>query len=266
MNLTSVQRVKDYLGLTTPGSDGVILALIGRASDQVIRWCSRPFQRTVYSGLRLSGYGYPQQQMRMPDDPIISVASLQIGQTVIPVSPDAMQVGYQFDDKYIYLVGWDFSGYGTYGFGKGLRQVLVTFTAGFTGSENGFIPDAPGPYTVTPAAFGYASVDHGVTYVASGLPLTLVGGVPVAGQYGFSQGVYTFAAADKNLQVTMSYDYTPGAVEQAVIELVGGDLKQRDNLGIASKSLRDEHIAYTDKAMSNSVQGLLAQYRRITPV
>lgn len=257
MNLTSVQRVKDYLGLTASGSDAVIAQLIARASVQVQKWCTRSFERTTYAGAFVDGPG--GKFMRLPDDPIISLSSLTVANLLLSPSTDGIVAGYQYDDKYLYL-------FGGYTFPMGRRNVVVSYVAGYASSETDFIPAANGPYTITPTTDGYASVDRGVANASTNVAYALVGSAPVAGQYSFASGTYTFNASDTGKSVVMSYDYSPGPVEQAVIELVGGDLKQRDNLGIGSKTLRDESITYTDKAMSASVLGLLAQYRKNIPI
>ena len=256
MNLTSVQRTKDYLGLLTVGSDAVIAQLIMRSSVQVQNWCSRSFQRNSYTNARLDGTG--SQIMRVPDTPIISVGALTISSTVIPASADGVAYGYQFDELNVFLFGGAL-------FPMGRRNVGMDYTAGYTTTETDFIPVSNAP-TITPTTGGYATVDRGVANSSTSVAFTLVGNGPVANQYSFANGVYSFNSADSNAQVVLSYDYAPGPVEQGVIELVGGDLKQRDNLGIASKSLRDETITYSDKMMSNSVQGLLWPYRKVVPV
>lgn len=267
MDLTTLQRVKDYLagvGVTNTGADTLYSALISRASDMAIQWTGRPFQRASMSQ-RLNGTGSTQQML--PENPIISVSSLVIDGATIPVSPDAMASGYQFDNKFVYL-------FGGYYFNRGMRNVAISYVAGFSTTQTSFIPANPGPYTITPvtgsgsgpdggpmSTGGPALLDRGVTFVATGVALVLVGSNPAAGQYAFSGGVYTFAAADAGKQVTMSYDFCPGAVEQAVLEMVGTKMKQRDNLGIASKSLANETITFLDKDLSNSVKGLLGPYR-----
>ena len=257
MNLTSLARTKTYLGLTTVNSDAVVSQLIARSSDQVSRWCSRSFQSANYSGARLNGTG--TRTLRIPDDPVLEVTAVTIGNTVIPTSADSIASGYQHDAKYLYL-------FGGYAFPMGFRNILVSYSAGYVAQDSEFIPAAPGPYTVTPVAGGYASADLGVTYTATGVALALVGSAPSSGHYSFNGGVYTFAAADAGLQVTMSYDYVPGAVEQATIEISGTMLKQRDNLGINSKGLAGESISYSDKTLSESAKGLLAQYRKVVAV
>ena len=257
MNLTSVARAKDYLGITTAGSDNVIGQLIARASDQVIRWCSRPFQRTVYTDARLNGNG--ADWMRVPDTPIISVSAVTISNTAVPVSPDGITTGYQFDEFSLFLFGGSL-------FPRGRRNIGVSYIAGYTTSDSGYVPAANGPYTITPTAGGYATTDQGVANYTTGVAMTAVGSSPAAGQYSFANGVYTFNATDTGVRVTMSYDYSPGSVEQAVIELAGTKLKQRDNLSIASKSLRDESITYEDKDMSNAIKGLLWPYKKVVPI
>ena len=256
MNLTSVQRTKDYLGLLTTGSDTVIAQLIMRASVQVQNWCSRSFQRNAYTNARLNGTG--SQVLRVPDAPIISISALTIENTAIPASADGVAYGYQFDDLNIFLSGGAL-------FPMARRNIGLSYVAGYTTTEADFIPVANTP-TITPTTGGYATTDRGVANSSTGVTFTAVGSGPIANQYSFSNGTYTFNSADGNKQVVLSYDYAPGPVEQGVIELVGGDLKQRDNLGIARKSLRDESITYSDKMMPSSVEGLLWPYRKVVPV
>jgi hypothetical protein len=258
VNLTSVQRVKDYLGLTNPAntSDPAIARLIIADSAQVINWCSNPFQRQAFTNARLNGTG--SAWMRVPNTPIISVGALTLGDnTPVQVSADGVQTGYQFDDLNVFLYGGAF-------FPMGRRNIGLTYVSGYTTTETDFVPASN---MITPTAGGFATVDRGVANATSNVPYTLVGGnTPLTGNYSFSGGIYTFNNADVGAHVTLSYDYAPGPVEQAVIELVGGDLKQRDNLGVSSKSLRDEHITYLDKAMPASVQGLLWPYRKVVPI
>ncbi len=66
------------------------------------------------------------------------------------------------------------------------------------------------PYNVTisPPNSGTFVADWGVRYAASGLTLSKVASAPSAGQYAVSAGVYTFAAADANSGVLISYEYT----------------------------------------------------------
>jgi hypothetical protein len=70
------------------------------------------------------------------------------------------------------------------------------------------VPGA-GPFTVTTTFGAHFVADQGVTYAASGLPLTNVATVSAAGQYSFNptSGVYTFSTSDQGLGVLISYTY-----------------------------------------------------------
>ena len=257
MNLTSVARTKTYLGMTANTSDTVIGQLVARASDQVIRWCSNTFERTSHTNARYDGFG--SAVLRLPDTPVITVSRVLLGTTSIPASADGIAAGYQFDELNVFL-------FGGYLFNSGKRQVGVDYVSGYATTQADYVPAANGPYTITPTTGGYAAADLGVSNTTSGTAYARVVGVPLTGNYSYSEGVYTFNATDTGAAVTMAYDYVPGAVEQAVIELVGTSLKQRDNLGVSSRSLRDESISYSDKDMSDSVKGLLWPYKKVVPV
>jgi hypothetical protein len=81
-------------------------------------------------------------------------------------------------------------------------------------AETGTIPDTPGPYTITVSHSGTFQQDLGVFYTSNGNQLTRVAAGPTTGQYSVSAGVYTFAAADKNLGVTFYYSYTVTTLNQ----------------------------------------------------
>lgn len=65
------------------------------------------------------------------------------------------------------------------------------------------------PYAVMVTNSAEFVTDLGVFYAATGQRLTRIpSGTPSTGQYTVSAGVYTFAAADTTLGVTISYTYT----------------------------------------------------------
>ena len=75
-------------------------------------------------------------------------------------------------------------------------------------NEAGSVPAAT-TYTVTVANGATFVVDLGVKLALTGLPMVKVATAPAAGQYSVSSaGVYTFAAADANAAVLLSYTYT----------------------------------------------------------
>jgi hypothetical protein len=262
MDLTTTARVKDYLGITNANQDLLIARLITRASGQIAKFCTRKFDRQSFVAARYNGNG--GQRLFLPNAPITVVGSVSVDGVDIPASADGIVAGYQFDDRMIYL-------FGGYVFARGFRNVVVSYTTAFASGETGTIPSESAP-TLTPTSAedddgaGFAYSDRGVTFSATGIALSLVATAPVTGQYSFAGGTYTFAEADAGLGVVMTYDYVPGAVEQACIELVALKIKQRDNIGISSRSLANESISYTDRDMSKSVQGMLAPYNRRVPV
>lgn len=81
--------------------------------------------------------------------------------------------------------------------------------------EPGTIPTTPFAVTVINSATW--TVDLGVKYTSgtaaqTGTSLVRVASAPATGQYTVAAGVYTFAAADTGLGVTICYNYTTAAV------------------------------------------------------
>ncbi|SRR6266403_2164625 len=81
--------------------------------------------------------------------------------------------------------------------------------------EAGSIPATPYAITVTNSATW--TTDLGVTFSATGLPLTRVASGPTTKQYSVAAGVYTFAAADTLLGVKISYIWTTTGGETLTI-------------------------------------------------
>jgi hypothetical protein len=76
--------------------------------------------------------------------------------------------------------------------------------------ESQSVPNNPGPYTITVTNAANFKQDWGVRYTATGIPLTRVSTAPAQGQYSVNTatGVYTFASADFNAGVLISYTFT----------------------------------------------------------
>lgn len=78
--------------------------------------------------------------------------------------------------------------------------------------EADIIPSSPGPYTITivPPASGVFVADLGVFNATTGAPMTRVDSSPATGQYSVvpATGVYTFAAADADVPVLISHEYS----------------------------------------------------------
>jgi len=68
----------------------------------------------------------------------------------------------------------------------------------------------PWTITIAPPSTGTYVADLGVINASTGLPLTRVATAPTTGQYSVNvaTGVYTFASADANMAVLISYEYS----------------------------------------------------------
>ncbi|HEY6019948.1 MAG TPA: hypothetical protein VIY48_08595 [Candidatus Paceibacterota bacterium] len=260
MNLTTLANVKQYLTITGTNQDALITPLIARESALVEAWTGRTFPSVSNVNKRLNGTG--TSRLVLPDQPILSVSSLSILGSAIPASPDGVQAGFVFDDTCLYLVG------GIAGMSWGDKfpmvpqSVTVSWEAGYQTSETDFVPTGNTP-TITPTQGGTAVTVVSVVDNTTSTAMTQVGSSPATGQYSFSAGVFTFNTAQYNHSVTMTYKYVPAPVEQAVIEMVGLDLQQRNNIGINSKNLATESITYEKKGISDSAMEMLRPYRRM---
>lgn len=253
-DLTTLAAVKAYLAIGTSGQDTLISALITRESTAIQNWTGRHFPAVTNIARPLNGTG--SAVLCLPDAPVLDVSLLQIDGVDVPVSADGLAYGYQFDEVALYLTGAKFP--------SGRRNVVCSWTAGYEDSETAFIPSANTP-TLTPTTGGRAVTNLSVTNATTDVALTEVGNAPVAGQYTFAAGTYTFNAANSGDGVSMAYQYVPGPVEQACIEMVSQDLRQRDNVGIKSKTLAGESISYSSDGMSTGVKQTLYPYRKIAP-
>lgn len=259
--LTTLASVKAYLAITTSGADAIISQLIARESALIERYTDRYYPSALNIRKRLNGTG--TDRLMFPATPVIEVTYLEVNGVAVPAS-DGTEYGYALLYAGENAVGVNLVG-GKFPSGQG--NIVATWRSGYRTEETAEIPAQSGnePVTITPSSMGRAVYDVGVVD-ADGTAFSLVANGPAAGQYSFSGGVYTFNAANSGTEVMMTYDYVPGPVEQACIEMVGLDLKQRDNLGVSSKTLAGETVTYTTKGMTPSVAEMLAEFRRRAPL
>lgn len=81
--------------------------------------------------------------------------------------------------------------------------------------EAGTVPGSS-TYTVTVANSSTWTTDLGVVKASDGTVFTRVASAPAAGQYSVAAGVYTFAAADANANVKISYLYTQASTGEKI--------------------------------------------------
>lgn len=254
-DLTTVAAVKQYLATPSANVDALIATLIPRESRQIEKYTGRVFPYVAHTGKRLDGTG--TSMLMLPDQPIISVQSLSASGVAIAAAADSVSPGFLFDETMLYLnAGAKFP--------YARQAVQVSWQAGYQSNEAATIPDGNVPVlTITdpgsPVTINGIVGDDGTVYASSA-------NAPGPGQYQFVRPAITFNTADAGKGITVSMNYVPAPVEQACIEMVGIDLKQRDNLGIRSKTLANETIVYEASGLTASVKEMLQGFRKVAPV
>lgn len=99
-------------------------------------------------------------------------------------------------------------------------QTLISY------NEAGSVPGSS-TYTIQVTNHTTFTLDLGVVYTNTGIPLVNVASSPAVGQYSYSAGTYTFATADANAAVQITYEYTT----------TGGDTITINNTSAGAASL-----------------------------
>lgn len=275
-DLTTLARVKSWSTLPNinTADDQLLSDLISGASDDIIRYLDRKnIYRTTFSDYMDGNGGI---KMPLKQWPVISVNSLSIdGVSQTAATPPSF--GYFLDPwdgqppgglQYVSIVG---SGvrYRTNGssyFCRGVRNVYVSYVAGYcVTDEEQTIPATP--YAITTDQInGKWMQDDGVTYAATGISLTAVNGTPATGQYNAAGGVYTFAAADTGLDVLISYSYVPKALEEACVQRVGEMYAYRQHVGQKMHTLSgNTTVSFDSDIMTKSILHKLQPFKRMVP-
>lgn len=77
-----------------------------------------------------------------------------------------------------------------------------------------------------------------------------------------------FTHGRKNIQIEYEagFDVVPSDIEQAVIDLVTLRFKEKDRIGIQSKTLANETISFFIGELTPSARATLQQYKRVVPI
>lgn len=119
-DLTTLDAVKTFAGVTSPTTDAVLAQLITGASAFIRTWINRDITAAAYAITR-SGRG--EAALLLPEYPVTAVSSVQVDGQPIPAAGSFQDNGYRFDDTQIVLTGFRFS--------RGAANVTIHFTAGF---------------------------------------------------------------------------------------------------------------------------------------
>ena len=142
--LVPLDEMKAYLGQTSANSDVVIQALIDATPMAFAAYCAKDdIISADYTAYR-DGTGSPK--MVMVNSPMTKVSSVKIGGRDIPKSENG-GMGYDFvpGGKLVFLRGFIFE--------RGIRNVLIGYTAGFNDADGKF----PVPADLTLAAKLYVA-------------------------------------------------------------------------------------------------------------
>ncbi len=91
-----------------------------------------------------------------------------------------------------------------------------------------------------------------------------VAGTPSVGQYSISGGVYTFAAADTDAAVLLSYGYVPADLGFCCLDWAAELYSYRARIGQRSKSLGgQETISFIVKDVPDFVATALQPFKRV---
>jgi hypothetical protein len=126
IDLTTLATVKAWLPGSTGGGiayatdDALLGRLITAASSFVQSWLNRTVALAPYVEIR-DGRG--AARMSLANYPVVSVASVTIDGISIPAAPDSQGSGYTVSDEAVFLTDYSFT--------RGMRNVVVAYTAGY---------------------------------------------------------------------------------------------------------------------------------------
>lgn len=253
-DLTTLERVKAYLGLSAVEADAKLSQFISSSSAWVVSQLGRSVLSTTYTETR-DGDG--SDLLILERWPVNAVSSLTVDGTAVPAAATYADSGYMLVPPSAVRV----SGY-TFTCGAG--NISITYRAGYEVTQAATVPAAPGPYTVQTTSRYESAIS---ATVAPATALTKVAGAPAAGQYAVAEdpttglATYTFNAAQASASVTLVYGTVPQDLEQAVIEHVALRFRDADRTGITSISGGGESAAYSPGAALAYINGVLDAYR-----
>ena len=234
-----------------------------------------PLCETVQYTEAYDGKGKTRLWLR--NRPVRSVQSLQINDTVVPLSTAWNVAGYVIDraghSVQLRAMGnWPLSTrWSGIQFEEGVANVLITYTAGYPPvavvNELQTVPSSPGPYVLN--TLRPAFLDVRIRYNSTLALLTPVAGAPAAGQYQTTDiGQYVFAVADAGAQVLVDYNApgTPSDIVLAATQMVAVNYKRRDWIDQKSQASMGGSTQFQDWELPPEVTRVLNYYSRSIPI
>ena len=280
LDLATLSDVRVWLNIDGVSADPLLSRLISAVSGQVLSCIQRSDIRwREWSEVR-DGTGTDGLLLR--NWPVIDVASVSIGGGEIPPGATLDDGGYTSgwilseysgtppgSNQQISLRGWVFD--------RGVRNVRVTYTAGYVVRGEATTVPAPGTGYVVQAPLGRWADNVSVVDASTGDVWTEVSSAPTAsGQYWCpssptpdypDNGTYVFFTDDEGTDILISYSFTPSALEQIVIEEVSERFRYKDRIGLRSKTLGgQETMAYDLSGLPPYVARMLIPWTCVVPI
>jgi len=142
MDFTDLASCKAWLKIPTANvtDDGILNALIPQVTGEFLAFLSRDIFSTAYVAERRNGTG--QTRLTLKQFPVTAVASLTVDGQAIQPAANSQAAGFMFDDRELYLnqltgvgAGYGYNLSGGPGFSRGLLNVVVSYTAGYTAGD-----------------------------------------------------------------------------------------------------------------------------------
>lgn len=251
IDLTTIAWVKEYSGSSQPPNPP------STASDDITQFAITAFSRYV---LNRSGYdtlnsvvtcsetydGSGSDKQFTRNAPIRALRSVTINNLAQAISTGFQNAGCFIGGggKYVAIRNGSGSGFvfnfrGPSGlFTKGLQNVVISYDAGYPP-----LTAVNEIATITAQTIALENspwtADGGIKYYPSLVPLVGVANSPGVGQYAVSNGLYVFNSADNARQVAVTYNYNsaPEDLAYAATQAVAINLRRRQFIDLASKSL-----------------------------
>jgi hypothetical protein len=266
-DLTNLAALKAWLGLpSAPGpNDATLAALVTAASRSIYAALSRP---SLLPFSYVETIDLETSRVTLRHWPVLRVTSVTSRGIAVPPDENAdleASVGYAIQPgdgvppgqpQALDLFGHHYR--------PGRQSLVISYSAGYAiQNEAQPVPVAAPLQLSAFSPYGPWASDLGVTYTATGAPLTAVSASPGAGQYTVSAGAYGFSAVDAGQSVSISYGYVPQDIVQAALELAAERFRAAERIGLRSKSIGgQETIAYDTSAISAPIQSMLQPYKR----
>jgi hypothetical protein len=125
-DLTTLANVKAWIPNYAGTTDDVLLTrLISAVSEYIQTWLNRSLASQSYTEFR-DGHG--GTRLMFADYPVTAVASVSVDGATIPAAQSVTGTGYRFNATSLMLSGYLFS--------RGMGNVAIAYTAGFTSTPN----------------------------------------------------------------------------------------------------------------------------------